>query len=600
MSALDAVGSKAAISPQGEGTGSNFGADAETLALFASLFAIMQTPEAEGADVADMADGADAMDPALLNSDNLPPAAMLMAAHGLDQQVKGPIIDGEATRLTRLLMMANALTPQANVPIDVPVDALAQARMTGDANQGGHTLTATEMLTGAIAILNNLAQTAPAETVTIDDAPVAMAPPLVMLAPTPQFIGPMPLTMAGTLAPSSPWFTGPMPAGPQMTQVALLPPHEGFVGPMPATAGGVMPPPSPQFVGPMPAVTLAGATSVADDMMPAAGRLSPDGPTDYLDQQMFGTAKRDGAVIGQNMQGRGAHDVLQRLRGAQTPSQDRMTAGSRPNLQDVRLAVQMAMMTGLQRPAAPQADMPASAGMPPAMATTQTGAHAVSTTGGSAGDGQAAGGQAGGGHAGGGQAGGGQPGGGQPGGQSNGSVRPQGVLEGALGGAGAGRTMLHRLNTANAGWSDTMIRRLTSDLRAGVQNVRIILEPRQLGRLNVELGLRNGRASIRIASESAEAARLLSSTRGHLSQMLETAGLRLSGFQTTSTGDDMSADGDQGQGAADSDGKNAGGNKDFSNNMGQADDRIGDSGAIAPASEQALRDGETAVLSILA
>ena len=43
-------------------------------------------------------------------------------------------------------------------------------------------------------------------------------------------------------------------------------------------------------------------------------------------------------------------------------------------------------------------------------------------------------------------------------------------------------TMLHRLNTANAGWSDTMIKRLTSDLRSGVQTVRIILEPHHLGR----------------------------------------------------------------------------------------------------------------------
>ena len=53
-----------------------------------------------------------------------------------------------------------------------------------------------------------------------------------------------------------------------------------------------------------------------------------------------------------------------------------------------------------------------------------------------------------------------------------------------------------------------MIKRLTSDLRSGVQSVRIILEPRHLGRLNVDLGLRNGRASIRIAAETAKAASL--------------------------------------------------------------------------------------------
>ena len=76
---------------------------------------------------------------------------------------------------------------------------------------------------------------------------------------------------------------------------------------------------------------------------------------------------------------------------------------------------------------------------------------------------------------------------------------------------------------------------MTADLRSGVQNVRIILEPRQLGRLNVELGVRNGQASIRIAAETQEAAKLLSGARGQLGQMLETAGLRLAGFQATSS-----------------------------------------------------------------
>ena len=93
----------------------------------------------------------------------------------------------------------------------------------------------------------------------------------------------------------------------------------------------------------------------------------------------------------------------------------------------------------------------------------------------------------------------------------------------------ADRTLLHRLNTDSAGWSQTMVKRLTADLRAGVQNVRIILEPQKLGRLNVELGLRNGKASIRIAAETNEAARLLSGARGQLGQMLESAGMRLAG-----------------------------------------------------------------------
>ena len=163
----------------------------------------------------------------------------------------------------------------------------------------------------------------------------------------------------------------------------------------------------------------------------------------------------------------------------------------------------------------------------------------------------------------------------------------------------AGRTMLYRLNTANAGWSETMVRRLTSDLQSGVQTVRIILEPRQLGRLNVELGLRGDKASIRIAAESAEAAKLLSGARGQLGTMLESAGLRLTGFQTASMGGDVAGDGGHSQDGRPG-GENTGGNKEFSNKMAAAQMRSEDVEAEDGPPETSLRDGETAVLSILA
>ena len=83
--------------------------------------------------------------------------------------------------------------------------------------------------------------------------------------------------------------------------------------------------------------------------------------------------------------------------------------------------------------------------------------------------------------------------GGQQGGHGGGAqTAAQQLVDAGASQDSAGRTMLYRLNTANAGWSETMVRRLTSDLQSGVQTVMIILEPRQLGRLNVELGLRGG------------------------------------------------------------------------------------------------------------
>ena len=175
---------------------------------------------------------------------------------------------------------------------------------------------------------------------------------------------------------------------------------------------------------------------------------------------------------------------------------------------------------------------------------------------------------------------------------------------GLLARGSADRTLLHRLNTDNAGWSETMVKRLTADLRAGVQSVRIILEPQKLGRLNVELGLRRGKASIRISAETQDAARLLSGARGQLGQMLENAGMRLASFQATGAQTDAGLDAGQssqgrgGEGAGDpSDRNNAGRNQEFSNKIDAALDEPADD---AVAGENALREGETAVLSILA
>ena len=194
--------------------------------------------------------------------------------------------------------------------------------------------------------------------------------------------------------------------------------------------------------------------------------------------------------------------------------------------------------------------------------------------------------------------------GGQSGGQPGTQQSAQQMVDAGQARGAADRTLLHRLNTDNAGWSETMVKRLTADLRSGVQSVRIILEPRQLGRLNVELGLRNDQASIRIAAETQEAAKLLSGARSQLGQMLESAGMRLASFQATGSQADTGLDTGQGsqgrggEGAGDNAGRNnAGRNKEFSNKIATAlDDQADD----ATNGDDALREGETAVLSILA
>lgn len=161
----------------------------------------------------------------------------------------------------------------------------------------------------------------------------------------------------------------------------------------------------------------------------------------------------------------------------------------------------------------------------------------------------------------------------------------------------AGRVMAHRLNMDQSGWPENMVRQLDSNLRSGIQTIRIVLEPRQLGRLNVELGLRNGRATIRVGAETAEAARRLASARGQLGAMLENAGLRLASFQTSSadlaSGADNAGSNTSPHGEAGRDGETSSNKQAFSNTMNDVDpDDLPD--------DAKPRADETAVLSILA
>ena len=172
--------------------------------------------------------------------------------------------------------------------------------------------------------------------------------------------------------------------------------------------------------------------------------------------------------------------------------------------------------------------------------------------------------------------------------------------------AGGERVAVYRLNVQQNGWADTMVRRLQTSLQNGTGVVRIILEPRNLGRLHVNLGLSEGRATIRIATDTTQAANLLRDSRAQLAQMFEQSGLRLSNMQTTTAvinGDGGStADGSGSQMFADqqTSGQNAnkdGKNSEHSNKLlsGSAD-----AGDIEIDTNTVLAPGETAVLNVLA
>ncbi len=198
--------------------------------------------------------------------------------------------------------------------------------------------------------------------------------------------------------------------------------------------------------------------------------------------------------------------------------------------------------------------------------------------------------------------------GGQPGGNAAGqqSRDAQTAIDSGKKNAGGERVAVYRLNVQQNGWADTMVRRLQTNLQNGTGSVRIILEPRNLGRLQVTMGLRDGRAFIRIAATTTQAATLLSESRAQLAQLFEQSGLRLTTMQTSAAiingsggdpadggGSQMFADQQTAGQNANKDGKNSEhGNKLLSDSRNADDIEIDTTTALAP--------GETAVLNVLA
>ena len=637
MNIMEASGAGTNPNRAGDGTGLNLGADAETLALFASLFAMMQTTTGDPASLqTSPSENVPSVDS--LNADaamqsggpmdrlGLPAAAMLMAEGPLKVRMavtaetaaiesqtddmpaediagldlagasKAAEIPADAASLVRLLLMARDIaapdqTPSRENTAPVEPAAAAQGR------------TATEMLTGAIEILRALepatrnadSAAAPHENVA-QDHPEQKQLAVLMPPPSDEFIGPMPRVATVSPATASPVpvspnapsdeFVGPMPlvtvAAPSVPLV-LAAPSADFVGPMPALAAAppapvVLAAPSANFVGPMPAMPGSGGEG---DGTPA----NSDQAVRLLATQQEST----GRTVG--VDGQGSSEIIGRQFVKKTAQASSKPASAPAG---VRLTPQVEPQIAAQinSPAAAQTRAGhTSPSQYSAAANATTGVGATTSESATAASSQQAGGQSGG------QSGGHS--GGQSGGQSGAQQSMHQSVDAGASRGNADRTLMHRLNTESAGWSAAMVKRLTADLRGGEQNVRIILEPQHLGRLNVELGLRNGRASIRIAAETQEAAKLLSGARGQLGQMLENAGMRLANFQATGSGGEAATDpGHGGEGKASQNGsKNTGGNKDFSNKIVTAsDDTVGEPNMP----ESGLREGETAVLSILA
>jgi len=576
------MGNFEAIKQSGMATGHTLDAsaptsgDAEALALFASLFDLVR-PDLERPDQANSKHALDVADEA---ATSLTPTAEFMASPAAinpsdaaahvdfnggdprlsDEEVMAFLTDApqeSGDRLTRLLMVASQIVGE-NVPmtlkvVDVATDPgmpdqgeLATALLVdGGREASERVLSAADVISQALALMQHRQSASDVAAGLSVGQPVHRVPSgrnAVLHAPSSNFVGPMPMVQ---LTPITVATVGPMPLA------SYAPTHSSFIGPMPMV-------PNAEALNGMPQVA-AGMPSTSDGSV-----LSPDG---------LPVKKRDVLSVATNRSGQADAEIVSTTlkdsfegrpaqAGANETSRNFLQgAGRTPDMPGEALRVSGAALE------------------PPAAASGGNSSHNQgAAVGQSVGMNNA-----------------------QQSGQNGSQSGSQGFSSQTsldAGGDASNRVLSHRLNMSQSGWPETMVRRLESDLRSGVQTIRIILEPRHLGRLNVELGLRNGRAAIRVAAETVEAAHRLGQARGQLNAMLETSGLRLASFQTAVdlTGGGPSSDmgsGRDGQTSADQNGKSGSGEQSFAHNMDQkvSDEQLADT---------QLRSGETAVLSILA
>ena len=104
MNTMEALGAGSNLSLKGETPGLNLGADAETLALFASLFAMMQNPQPDVAETAASSLVTQSQPDVTDSTPLLPAAAMLMAS--LAPRWRWPIPTWRSAKMCRAMLPA--------------------------------------------------------------------------------------------------------------------------------------------------------------------------------------------------------------------------------------------------------------------------------------------------------------------------------------------------------------------------------------------------------------------------------------------------------------------------------------------------------------
>ena len=85
-------------------------------------------------------------------------------------------------------------------------------------------------------------------------------------------------------------------------------------------------------------------------------------------------------------------------------------------------------------------------------------------------------------------------------------------------------------------WTEQLVRRINREFKAGGKGLELELNPRNLGRLKVNLSVAKEQTNVVLRTETGAAAQMLTEAEGRLAQMLSDAGLKLGQFDAYSGG----------------------------------------------------------------
>ena len=163
--------------------------------------------------------------------------------------------------------------------------------------------------------------------------------------------------------------------------------------------------------------------------------------------------------------------------------------------------------------------------------------------------------------------------------QNNGQSSGQSGTLATTGSAMTNGSMMEMLDMAQDNWTEMLLQRVQKGLAGGKDAIDFQLNPRNLGKMRINLMVQNERATIHIQTESASAAAMLIEAETRLVQMMDASGLKFGGLnaqQSQNFGGDL-AGRQSGQGDKNANPQNAPGTEADTSDVSTVENGVGQS-----------------------